>query len=387
MTKWMPMFAVPNLVLRDPIDVEGFALAPAGDERVVEMMRKNRRFGSFMMRFKTEFGDAIEPSVIIWRNDMPDSYRTISAISGFRDLVSMCVIPLAWALVLRFGSRTAALYSDYFSVYPWMTDNQDRGLITRTPAMLGVHEVRRLRASSIPALPPHILESREIDRPMLKELLRRWERCFATDKPSTDDERLFRSLNMANAAAMLPSGADSKLYDALRSVALWASAFEIMRPAKNQAFKSTYELLEGIKWNSTPCTEEKYHAYGDPKDKLRALPSWLFGEINHLRNDTLHGNPLPEGRTIVAPGKRPINIYAAPLYRMALAAYIELKFVKSKPRAEGSTDYEDFLDDQHEFGHFQRDIEAALSTVMLTEEEYRHQRTRLPARRSATLPA
>ncbi len=56
------MFAVPNLVLRDPIDVEGFALAPAGDERVVEMMRKNRRFGSFMKRFKTEFGDAIEPS-------------------------------------------------------------------------------------------------------------------------------------------------------------------------------------------------------------------------------------------------------------------------------------------------------------------------------------
>jgi hypothetical protein len=381
------MFALPNLVLREAIEVDGFALAPAHDDRIVEMARTRTAFGSFMGRFKTEFGDEIEPSVIIWRDDMPNSYRTISAISGFRDLISMCVIPLAWAQVLRFGPRQVALYSDYFSVYPWMTDNKDEGIITRTPAMLGVHEVRLLQASSIAALSLHILEHRDIDRPMLKELLRLWVRCFATDTPTPEDERLFRSLNMANAAAMLPLGADSKLYDALRSVALWVSAFEILKPAKNKAYEGVYEMLEGLKWNYTPCVERKYQAYGDQPGTLRALPSWLFGEINRLRNDTMHGNSLPPGRQIVSPGKRPINIYAAPLYRMALTAYIDLKFVRTKPKTEGTTEYDAYWEDHYEFGHFQSDIEAALSTVVLTEEEYRQQRTRLPARRPATLTA
>jgi hypothetical protein len=56
---------------------------------------------------------------------------------------------------------------------------------------------------------------------------KRWERCFSTDTPLVADERLFRSLNMANAAALR---AGETTCDMLRSVA-WASAFEILRPA------------------------------------------------------------------------------------------------------------------------------------------------------------
>ena len=98
MLKWSPMFALPNINLQEAIDVDGFAIAPVHDERIQEMARTQKRFASFLKKFETEFGEQVWPSLIIWRNDRPDLWRTISAIAGFRDAIAMSVIPMARAL-------------------------------------------------------------------------------------------------------------------------------------------------------------------------------------------------------------------------------------------------------------------------------------------------
>lgn len=373
MPLWWPMFSLPNVQVKFPIEVDGFALVAADDFRIKAIKKKQPRMGSFLKRFKTEFGDAVQPSTIIWRKGQPDTYRTISAISGFRDLVSMSVIPLGWAKVHRFGHVQGPLYSDTFAVYPWMVDNRGEGLITQTPSLFGQHVVKKLRGQTMAALSFHQLDRRDVDMLLLNELLKRWERCFATDSPRVDDERLFRSLNMANAAAKLPAGADTNLYDVVRSAALWASAFEILYPAKREAFKSVYAALEGIPWNLSDCKDKKYQVFGDKNGPPRSLPVWLFGEINSLRNDALHGNPIPTGRLIVAPAKQPLHQFAAPLYRMILTAYLDLKLAPRKPVA-GLTKYESFRLDHFESGEYQRNIEAGLSTIMYTAEEYRSRR-------------
>ncbi|MET4625486.1 hypothetical protein ABIB83_002499 [Bradyrhizobium sp. I1.8.5] len=370
---WWPMFSLPNVRVKFPIQVEGFALVPADDFRIEAIKKKQPRLGSFLKRFKTEFGDAVEPSTIIWRKDRPDTYRSISAISGFRDLISMSVIPLSWAKTHRFGHVQGPMYSDTFAVYPWMVDNRGEGLITQTPSLLAYHEVKRLRGQTMAALSFHQLDRRDVDLLLLNELLKRWERCFSTDSPAVEDERLFRSLNMANAAAKLPAGADTNLYDVVRSAALWASAFEILYPAKNQAFKGVYAALECITWNLSACSDKKYQVFGDQNGQRRSLPVWLFGEINSLRNDALHGNPIPPGRLIVAPAKQPLHMFAAPLYRMILTAYLDLKLAPRKP-VGGQTSYENFRLDHFESGEYQRNIEAGLSTIMYTPEEYRARR-------------
>jgi hypothetical protein len=157
-------------------------------------------------------------------------------------------------------------------------------------------------------------------------------------------------------------------------VALWSSAFEILAPRKSEGFRNVYALLDKITWNFTPCKELKYEAYGFKKDKTkRNLPSWLFGEINAARNDFLHGNPITGSRLIVSPAKRPLHLYASLLYRMALAAFLDLRHV-STPRKEGETEYEAHWRDDFAFGRFQGDIEVALSTIMMTEKEYLDQR-------------
>lgn len=370
---WWPMFSLPNLQVKFPIEVDGFALVATDDFRITSITKQQPRLGSFLKKFKTEFGDPVQPSTIIWRKDKPDTYRSISAISGFRDAVSMSVIPLSWAKVHQFGHVQGPMYSDTFAVYPWMVDNQGEGLITQTPSLLGYHEVKYLRGQTMPALSQHQLDRRDIDMLLLTELLKRWERSFATSNPTVEDERLFRSLNMANAAAMLPAGADAKLYDIVRSVALWASAFEILYPAKNQAFKGIYSALEGITWNNSACSDKKYQVYGDKTGALHSLPVWLFGEISHLRNDALHGNPMSPSRLVVVPAKQPLHVFAAPLYRMILTAYLDLKLAPRKP-VGGLTSYENFRLGHFESAEYQRQIEAGLSTIMYTPDEYRAKR-------------
>lgn len=121
----------------------------------------------------------------------------------------------------------------------------------------------------------------------------------------------------------------------------------------------------------------KYQAYGFNKDQtLRNLAAWFFGEINHARNDYLHGNPLVADRLIVAPAKRPLHLYTSMLYRMALAAFIDLKHTGS-PRRDDETEYQAYLHNHAVFGRYRGDIEIALLSIMYTDEEWHAGKHRL----------
>jgi hypothetical protein len=371
MSAWLPMFALPNIEIRQAIEVDGFALASVDDQRVQELADAHPNFRQFLNRFTTEFGQPIVPSIFICRDDAPITYRGIHAIAGFRDAIAMSVIPQSWAKVLRFGNTMGIKYSDYFSVYPWMLDNNFEHLLALTLNLLGWHQVTELRAQSTPALSREFFDAGPLDKPLLASLLERWERSFSTPTPESDDIKLFRSLNMANAAALLPAGADATMLDIGRSVALWSSAFEILAPTRREAYLEVYALLDRNTWHYTPCKELKYQAYGFARDQtLRNLPCWLFGAINHARNDYLHGNPIDRNRLIVPPAKRPLHYYAPLLYRLALAAFIDLQYTPS-PKRDDETDYEAYLRNYHVFGRYQGDIEIALSSIMHTADEWR----------------
>lgn len=219
MSTWLPLFALANIEVRQPIEVDGFALASIHDARVRELAEAHPNFREFLSRFTTEFGQPIVPSVFICRDDAPVTYRTIDAIAGFRDAIAMSVIPQSWAKVLRFGNTMGIKYSDYFAVYPWMLDKNFEHLITSTLNMLGFHQVIELRAQSSAALSREFFDGGPLDEPLLAGLLAKWRRSFSTDAPQSDDIKLFRSLNMANAAALLPAGADATMLDIGRSVA------------------------------------------------------------------------------------------------------------------------------------------------------------------------
>jgi hypothetical protein len=368
------MFALPNIDVEEPVERPGIALVSLRDERLKTLSEKHRRFAMYMRRFTTEFGVAVSPSVLIRETSSPERYRTVEALAGFRDALAMSVIPHSWAHTLRFETGSGIRYANWFSFYPWMMDAKYEGIIMQSMARLGYDdEIESLRGQTTAGFSYQRITARMVDRPLLDALLDRWVTRFATENPTRDNVALFRSLNMALSASMLPGNVEATIYDIGRTIALWVSAFEILaHPGSSDVgFKQVYQLLERVSWNLSECREPIHQPYGYKVDRQkRTLPVWLYGELNRARNDFLHGNNITDLRLIVAPGKRALNLYTAPLFRMALTGYLELRMERPPPR-EGETDYQAFLAYQHEFGGYQRDMEAAIATILFTQEENR----------------
>jgi len=258
-----------------------------------------------------------------------------------------------------------------------MVDKDYNHLITTSLNMAGLHDVSLLRAQGTPALPRHVVDQGPIDEPLLEALLARWESCFSGQPASHDDVRLFRSLNMSNAAARLPAQADVTQLDIGRDVALWASAFEILSPRQSTAYLAVYDLLAKNAWRKNACKEPVYKAHAPKNDlSLRSLPSWIYGQIYLARNDFLHGNPIDRGRLTVPPAQQSVYYYAAVLYRMALAAFIDLKEIITS-RREGGSEFEAYMRQHGRFGRYQEDIETALASIMHTTGEFRKLKNRI----------
>ena len=143
------------------------------------------------------------------------------------------------------------LFGEAFAIYPWMLDRDYEHIIGNTPAILGMHEVTKFRGQSSPALFRTQLDVSDLDQPLLTELLARWQRRYKASQPQWEDIALFRSLNMAYHASLLPAASEATFYDVGRLVSLWVSAFEILvHPGgTGQANRDkVFSLIEKTPW-------------------------------------------------------------------------------------------------------------------------------------------
>lgn len=370
MPTWIPMFALPNIALEEAIEADGLALVSFQDERLQHLANNHKRFASYLDRFQTEFGRQVQPSIIIWRDDSSEHYRSVEALAGFRDALSISVTPYGWATLLCYGHSPEILYSDWFAIYPWMLDKNYEFVVTRTMAQMGLDEAEELRPQSTPGITPRPLIRRMIDRPMLEALLKRWPTRYQTNTPSWENTALFRSLNMANAASKIPANADGTHYDVGRSIGLWVSAFEILvhTGTKSDLFK-VYDILDKVDWHLTECKEKLYQPHGyKPGRPLRTLACWVYGKIHDGRNDFLHGNPIAADTLVVPQSDRHLLHYAPILYRMALTGFLKLKWDEPEPTCQEELDT--YQSRKFDFGYFQGEMEAALATVLYSKEEH-----------------
>jgi hypothetical protein len=260
-------------------------------------------------------------------------------------------------------------YSDYFDFYPWSFNDQNGHLVCNTPGLVALHEVRAFKGQSSPILSPIELDGFDLDSPIVTELLARWRVRYGTNKPAWAEEALFRSLNMAVAASKMPAGPDLTRFALGRSIGLWVSAFEILTHKGNAkvGLWDVYDLLGAAPWREK---KSKYRRYTPYSSKARRnLACWIYGEIHRVRNDFLHGNPIDHKRHIVKKSKRSLFSYTAPLYRMALTEFLRL------PDPKPPTDHSNYWSkDRFDFVSNQHDVEEALSTILISDKDYRAQR-------------
>ena len=194
--------------------------------------------------------------------------------------------------------------------------------------MIGIHYVKELRPQSAPALGRRSLSLSDMDHPLLEALLARWKHCFADEKYNHKDLRLFRSLEMARAASKMPGGSDATEYDGGRAVALWVSAFEILvHDGKWSGLKEVLTRLDQVQWLSAKLKVQDRQVKISKKETFQTNAAGeVYGHLNRVRNDFLHGNPVTDETLRLEKCRKNVMWFAAPLFRLALTAALDLRF-------------------------------------------------------------
>jgi hypothetical protein len=213
MPEWLPALVLPNIHVEGPVEAGELMFAPWHDHRVQEVLAVDRDFTEFMQRFTDAFGMELRPLILLVRSDIPRGRLDISMAATLRDALSMSVIPHAYASTLIWDRNLEFGYSDAFDFFPWMPGNaNDGGMTAFTPAYRAYHIVREFHGQSSPLLSISNLRLKDIDWTLFNELVVRWKRKFSATEPEWADVALFRSLDMANAAAKIPAGRDMTEY-------------------------------------------------------------------------------------------------------------------------------------------------------------------------------
>jgi hypothetical protein len=321
---------MPNLTLDEPIEASHAALVPCSDERLREFARHHPALETYLSAFRNEFGTQISSTVGMVRNDAYHNVNSVTAFGGFRDAACVSAIVIGQSLTLNSDSARGILHSDAFDVYPWFPSWKsgfERYVIAFTPAVRGVEEVVTLRPSSTPALGNRSLSSSHIDRSLLRAIIARWERCFATANETAEDRRLFRALEMARAASKTPGGTDASEHDAGRSAALWVSAFEILaHDGRYSDLGRVLFRLGQVQWLKPTLTVQDRVVNTREGPVHTNLAGFIYGHLNKVRNDFLHGNSVTPETLKLEKSSKQVQWFAAPLFRLALTAFLDLRF-------------------------------------------------------------
>jgi hypothetical protein len=368
MSDWIPIFLMPNLRVGHEVVAEEMAIVPFDDPRVASYEKEFPDFRRFVRKFTDPFGAHIAPGVFLLHTKAPKTFRSIEAVSSFRDLLTLSVIPLQRARGIIHGHSHHIQYSDYFDFYPWTFNDQNKHLVCNTPGLVGLHEVRAFKGQSSPVLSAIDFKHMDVDAPLLKSLLGRWRVRYSTTKPEWADRALFRSLNMAMAASKMPAGADVTNFALGRNLGLWVSAFEILTHTGQEKLKlgHVYDKVGSAPWRQKKTKRKLFSPHHS--HFKRNLGCWVYGEIYRVRNHFLHGEPVSPQSLIVKRSKRNLFSYAPMLYRMLLTGFLKLPEPSSIEGAEWSRERFDLISNQG-------DIEEAILTVLVSEKQYRAERT------------
>ncbi|AHK02715.1 MULTISPECIES: hypothetical protein [Rhizobium/Agrobacterium group] len=133
-------------------------------------------------------------------------------------------------------------------------------------------------------------------------------------------------------------------------------------------------MIERTPW-SIPASGQLAHDTGGKTKVKRTLASWLYQVLYECRNDFLHGNPVDRSNLVLSTPQRTIFEYAAPLYRIALTAFLPPTDAEPMPSADDPNAFAAYIADHMDLMGPQRNAEEALLTA-----------TRPPAERGARRP-
>jgi len=376
---WTLARILPSLDVRDAVEGKWIALVSTSDERVRSLASKHPNFRTFIGRFSDQFGGRLRPGILLLNEQAPPTVKTAEALAGFRDLIVMAYVLRARAIKLGSKVSIGPAFSDPFSFYPWNLDKNFEDLIASNAAQLAVQEVKVFRGQCLPGIGNVQISHVEIDQPLFHALEAKWRQRFALGSVDENDIALFRSLNTANHACMVPSPTNDGFYDVGRLVALWVSAFEILaHPSGQDDVKPHHvmDMMDRAPWIESGSKRKffKAHASTKPPSKpirRRTLASWIYAELYKARCRFLHGSPVKQEDLLLPLSKKPLFLFPGPLFRMALASKMQLTFPKPLPSSHDATRFGQWIAERMEFNSYAETFEGALKSARVRRRQSR----------------
>ncbi|MGB8278916.1 MAG: hypothetical protein WCF20_13420 [Methylovirgula sp.] len=364
MDEWTPILALPNLDMGGTIECPHAAIVSPTDKRVWKLRSDHPKLTTFLSKFSGQFRTQVWPSMLLLRTGAPRSYYTAEAVTAFRDIICLSVVPYGRAKRLRFDRANGLVYSNTFQFYPWMLDKRFEEMLLVNPVQMHVHFLEEFEGQTFPEQPQASVMAGDIDVPLAKKLMNRWAVRFSEDAVEWKDKALFRSLNMANEAGRVPALTAAVFYDVGRSLALWVSAYEILAHPGGMGrsnFSTVSATLESVKWRDARLAAAS-HTISGKTPQQKQLATWICKKVYDLRNDFLHGNDV-EAPALRINGKEIID-FAACLYRLALTGFLDLHFNAPMPPSDDAEALGAFTSQRKEFNRFQSAYEDALLTAI-----------------------
>ena len=313
MTSWTPQAVLANVTLHAAIEASLTAFVPPDDTRVESVKAAHPVHADFLARFTDPFGQRVRPTVLIVESAAVLDYGRAEAMASIRDILSVCVVLRARARQILHKSGSHVFYSKSFDFYPWMVSRDNESLVAMTPVLAGLHDVGCFAGQTASEVNLAEISPTDLDRPLFDALLERWRHAYRGQDPSWGDTKLMRSLNMAFHASQPPADQGATIFDFGLRLALWVSALEILVHPGTHTRKNKAKVLRHLKsvdWLAKNC--------GDKAEEVCRA-------IYRCRNDFLHGNRIDVDAVQPLMSHDSLVGVAAPLHRMALAAFLGLE--------------------------------------------------------------
>ena len=329
--QWRLTFVLPNLRLgehrRSPSEVtlglEGIAIVPATDSRVVEIREWSEPADRFLRSFHDGNGTAITPAVLIVREDWHSGIvGNPEAVISFRNAVAAsCILPFRaqW----QNHGWSGVWWSESFDHHPARLRPDGSKFDYRTPALNSIG-FRLDGLQLTPDLRVPRTDLMHTDENVADRLARAWRLRYSQKRENRKTARVFRSLEVAYEALGLRFTSYSTLSAVGLSVVPWATAIEVL---------ATPDAGDVTKWDCTRLIEK--HEFSDPRlqrkkcwvktdSRPMTLAQKLFLRLYKARSKFVHGDQVSVELLLTNGDEAPpLLSLASTIYRTALMAYLE----------------------------------------------------------------
>jgi hypothetical protein len=152
MADWIPIFVLPNILFKDPVENEYVAVVSPDDPRCAQIAREQPNFMPFLAAFTDAFKRSVVPSVLLVKAGSPPWVMSMEAIGGFRDAISISTVTHNRSLTIVHGHAKPHQYSTFFDFYAWAFSKSFDVLTTNNPALWGMEQFEDFAGQSTPGI-------------------------------------------------------------------------------------------------------------------------------------------------------------------------------------------------------------------------------------------